>query len=101
MAKIIKEPVYREILECENCKTHWSMDGNYPEHEAGINECWVCKKEGCLKCLTWMNPAEKKKYYYHLKCEEGLPKSVLKAMKKIKDRWDADDRWSEYVNRRY
>lgn len=100
MTKIIKEPVYREVLECENCKTRWAKDGKWYYNAAKFCKCWVCKKEGCANCSSWMNPTEKEKYHYHNKCKEGLPKTVLKAMQKIKDKWDAQERWSEYINRR-
>ena len=97
MAKIIKEPVYREVLECENCGQRWSMNERYPEYKAGICTCWVCKKEGCKKCSAWMNPTGKK-YSYHFNCKKGLPKAVLKAMKEQDDEYDRQQRWSKYVN---
>ncbi len=99
MVKIIKEPVYREVLECENCGEQWPMDMKYPYYSARICECWVCKKEGCKECSSRMSPTGKD-YYYHIKCEKGLPKSVLKAMQKKEDEYDRQQRWGDFVNNR-
>lgn len=99
MTKIIKEPVYRKIMVCENCGERFRTDVKYPQYSAGICECWVCKKEGCHKCASWMSP-KGKKYHYHIKCKKGLPKDVLKEMQKQNDEYDRQQRWSEYVNRR-
>ena len=99
MSKIIKEPVYREVLECENCGERWLKDrrGYY---SAEICECWVCKKEGCGKCSTWTGSTGER-YYYHFKCEKKLPKNVLRAKQDTEDKYDRQQEWSEYVNRRY
>ena len=100
MMKIIKEVGYKEVLVCENCGAHWSTDVNYLQYSAGICKCYVCKKEGCDKCATWVGLAGEK-YHYHLKCEKGLPKKVLKANKKYEDEYDRRQAWSDYRNRGY
>ena len=95
--KTIKKPVYVEKLECENCGTRWLK--NIRHSGAEWCKCWVCKKEGCGECSTCRNPTGKK-YYYHIKCEEGLPKSVLKAMKKLEDEYNRQQSWGNFVNDR-
>lgn len=97
--KRVKRPVYEEVLECEYCKSIWTTNVTYPSYNAGFQVCTVCNKEGCKNCSTWMSPLGKK-YTYHYKCEKGLPKSVLKAMKKQSDEYDAQQRWGEFVNKR-
>ena len=94
MPKLIKEPVYREILECENCGEHWIINSSASE----FCKCWVCKKEGCGNCSSWMSPTGKK-YYYHFKCKEGLPKNVLREMQAQNDKYDRQQAWSDYVIR--
>ena len=92
--KRIKRPVYEEVLECEYCGSIWLTKSTAAE----FAKCSVCKKEGCSNCSSWTGSTGKK-YTYHFKCEKKLPKSVLKAKQKAIDKYDAQQEWSEYVNR--
>ena len=80
--KIVKRPIYKEVMVCENCgHTMPTKNTSYASNSFRFNfKCCVCKEEGCENCTTWFK-LENKKYLYHEKCRKNLPKTVLKKLK--------------------
>ena len=89
MTKIIRRPVYEELIVCEHCGHPMSKPDANERYNFNF-KCCVCNKEGCDHCGTWFRQDEIK-YLYHEKCEKKLPKDVLKKRKEEERRQDRED----------
>ena len=98
MSETKKVPVYEERIYCNYCNYNLKVeDDGYFNYDRFNKKCYVCKKEGCESCMSWIK-VDGKKYCFHENCKENLPRDVLKKHKAIVEN---ERRKEQYHNSQY